>query len=92
MQQQQPVCNLIIILLFFIFQIKNLKEAETYVFRVRAQNKAGVGKVSEVTEPVPALTKPGEEKKRQTADDKYPVSSLFQAVTLFFYGFQAPRR
>lgn len=44
----------------FIFQIKNLKEAETYVFRVRAQNKAGVGKTSDVTEPVPALTKPGE--------------------------------
>lgn len=53
---QQLVCNLLI----SIFQIKNLKEAETYVFRVRAQNKAGVGKTSDVTEPVPALTKPGE--------------------------------
>lgn len=52
---QQLVCNLIIL----TFQIKNLKEAETYVFRVRAQNKAGVGKTSDVTEPVPALTKPG---------------------------------
>lgn len=44
---------------FFFLQIKDLKEGEKYVFRVRAQNKAGVGKVSDVTEPVPALTKPG---------------------------------
>lgn len=42
-----------------ILQIANLKEGEKYVFRVRAQNKAGVGKTSEVTDPVPALTKPG---------------------------------
>uniref|UniRef100_A0A8D0A2N1 Myomesin-1 n=1 Tax=Sander lucioperca TaxID=283035 RepID=A0A8D0A2N1_SANLU len=37
----------------------NLKEGERFVFRVRAQNKAGVGECSDVTEPVPALTKPG---------------------------------
>lgn len=46
--------------LFVVLQIQNLKEGEKYVFRVRAQNKAGVGKTSDVTEPVPALTKPGE--------------------------------
>ncbi|XP_028424960.1 M-protein, striated muscle isoform X3 [Perca flavescens] len=40
-------------------KIKNLKEGERFVFRVRAQNKAGVGECSDVTEPVPALTKPG---------------------------------
>uniref|UniRef100_G3NJS5 Myomesin 1 n=1 Tax=Gasterosteus aculeatus aculeatus TaxID=481459 RepID=G3NJS5_GASAC len=34
-------------------------EGESYVFRVRAQNYAGVGQVSAVTEPVVALTKPG---------------------------------
>lgn len=45
-----------------ILQIQNLKEGESYVFRVRAQNKAGVGKTSDVTEPVPALTKPGRRK------------------------------
>lgn len=52
---------------FFVcgkLQIKNLKEAESYVFRVRAQNNAGVGKTSDVTEPVKAVTKPGEEKRR----------------------------
>lgn len=36
-----------------------MKEGESYVFRVRAQNYAGVGQVSAVTEPVVALTKPG---------------------------------
>lgn len=48
--------------LTFMLQIKNLKETESYVFRVRAQNKAGVGKTSDVTEPVTAVTKPGERK------------------------------
>lgn len=42
-------------------KVKNLKEAETYVFRVRAQNKAGVGKTSEATEPVSAVTRPGKD-------------------------------
>lgn len=45
----------------FLPQIKNLKEAESYVFRVRAQNQAGVGKTSEATEPVSAVTKPGKD-------------------------------
>lgn len=52
---QQVACNHF----NFTLQIQNLKEAETYVFRVRAQNKAGVGKTSDVTEPVCAVTKPG---------------------------------
>lgn len=56
----------------FILQIKNLKEGETYVFRVRAQNKAGVGKTSEVTEPVPALTKPGRRNKDGDHDEHLP--------------------
>lgn len=40
-------------------QIKDLKEGVSYVFRVRAQNKAGVGKASQITEPVLAETRPG---------------------------------
>uniref|UniRef100_A0A3B4ANB1 Uncharacterized protein n=1 Tax=Periophthalmus magnuspinnatus TaxID=409849 RepID=A0A3B4ANB1_9GOBI len=41
------------------YRVKNLSEGQTYVFRVRAQNQAGVGKSSEVTEAVEAVTKPG---------------------------------
>lgn len=60
-------------------QIKNLKEAETYVFRVRAQNKAGVGKTSDVTEPVAAVTKPGE--KRRQAGWSEACKLIIQVVT-----------
>lgn len=62
----QLVCN---VHFLSILQIKNLKEAETYVFRVRAQNKAGVGNTSDVTEPVPALTKPGRRKSEDSDED-----------------------
>ncbi|XP_024910207.1 M-protein, striated muscle isoform X8 [Cynoglossus semilaevis] len=59
-------------------KIKNLTEGETYVFRVRAQNKAGVGKTSEVTEPVPALTKPGTKEIAVNVDDEGVVSLNFE--------------
>lgn len=72
----------------FIFQIKNLKEAETYVFRVRAQNKAGVGKTSDVTEPVPALTKPGEKNSHLLVNWEGIISSSNSSSS----GFQALRR
>lgn len=42
-----------------IFQIQNLNEGTKYVLRVRAANQAGVGKISDVTDPVLAQTKPG---------------------------------
>ena len=48
-------------------QINILKDGETYVFRVRAQNKAGVSKPSEPTEPVLAETKPGNGVNYRTA-------------------------
>lgn len=81
----QLACNLVV----FIFQINNLKEGETYVFRVRAQNKAGVGKTSDVTEPVPALTKPGRKKK---SGERLVMSKLIiPACNSTFSGFQAPR-
>nr|CBN82080.1 Myomesin-1 [Dicentrarchus labrax] len=59
-------------------KIKNLKETEMYVFRVRAQNKAGVGKTSDVTEPVPALTKPGTKEILVDVDDDGIISLNFE--------------
>ncbi|KAM3593780.1 uncharacterized protein V6R79_021385 [Siganus canaliculatus] len=60
------------------FKMKNLKEGETYVFRVRAQNQAGVGKTSDVTEPVPALTKPGSMEIVVDVDDDGLISLNFE--------------
>ncbi|XP_029698285.1 M-protein, striated muscle isoform X2 [Takifugu rubripes] len=63
-------------------KIKNLKEAETFVFRVRAQNKAGVGKSSEATEPVSAVTKPGTKDIGVDVDDDGVVSLNFECCDL----------
>ncbi|TNM96544.1 hypothetical protein fugu_016205 [Takifugu bimaculatus] len=63
-------------------KIKNLKEAETFVFRVRAQNKAGVGKSSEATEPVSAVTKPGTKDIVVDVDDDGVVSLNFECCDL----------
>nr|XP_046227623.1 M-protein, striated muscle isoform X3 [Scatophagus argus] len=63
-------------------KIKNLREAETYVFRVRAQNKAGVGKTSDVTEPVPALTKPGTKEIVVDVDDDGIISLNFECCDM----------
>ncbi|XP_060920158.1 M-protein, striated muscle isoform X3 [Labrus mixtus] len=59
-------------------KIKNLKEAEVYVFRVRAQNKAGVGNVSDVTEPVSAVTKPGTKEIVVDVNDDGIISLNFE--------------
>ncbi|KAM4543913.1 myomesin-1 isoform 2-T2 [Fundulus diaphanus] len=59
-------------------KVKNLKEGETYVLRVRAQNKAGVGKTSDVTEPVLALTKPGTKEIHVEVDDDGVISLNFE--------------
>ncbi|KAF0024930.1 hypothetical protein F2P81_021811 [Scophthalmus maximus] len=63
-------------------KIKNLKEGEAYVFRVRAQNKAGVGKTSDVTEPVPAVTKPGTKEIVVDVDDDGMISLNFECCDL----------
>ncbi|XP_074550134.1 myomesin-1 [Halichoeres trimaculatus] len=63
-------------------KIQNLKEAESYVFRVRAQNKAGVGKVSDVTEPVPAVTKPGSKEIVVDVDDDGVISLNFECCDM----------
>uniref|UniRef100_A0A8D3DHL4 Myomesin-1 n=1 Tax=Scophthalmus maximus TaxID=52904 RepID=A0A8D3DHL4_SCOMX len=62
--------------------LKNLKEGEAYVFRVRAQNKAGVGKTSDVTEPVPAVTKPGTKEIVVDVDDDGMISLNFECCDL----------
>ncbi|TKS87631.1 Myomesin-1 190 kDa connectin-associated protein 190 kDa titin-associated protein [Collichthys lucidus] len=64
------------------FKVKNLKEGETYVFRVRAQNKAGVGKTSDVTEPVPAETKPGTKEIVVDVNDDGIVSLNFECCNM----------
>ncbi|XP_057192569.1 myomesin-1 isoform X2 [Triplophysa rosa] len=63
-------------------KIKDLKEGESYVFRVRAQNKAGVGKASETTEPVKAVTKPGTSEIVVEVDDDGVISLNFQCSEL----------
>uniref|UniRef100_A0A3Q1FAH4 Myomesin 1b n=1 Tax=Acanthochromis polyacanthus TaxID=80966 RepID=A0A3Q1FAH4_9TELE len=59
-------------------KVNNLKEGEAYVFRVRAQNKAGVGNTSDVTEPVPAVTKPGTKEIVVDVDDDGIISLNFE--------------
>ncbi|KAG1928062.1 M-protein, striated muscle isoform X1 [Pimephales promelas] len=63
-------------------KIKDLKEGVSYVFRVRAQNKAGVGKASEPTEPVEAVTKPGTAEIVVTVDDDGVISLNFECSNL----------
>ncbi|XP_034561780.1 myomesin-1 [Notolabrus celidotus] len=63
-------------------KITSLKQAETYVFRVRAQNKAGVGNVSDVTEPVPAVTKPGSKEIVVDVDDDGVISLNFECCDM----------
>ncbi|XP_014884020.1 M-protein, striated muscle isoform X1 [Poecilia latipinna] len=63
-------------------KVKDLKEGQTYVLRVRAQNKAGVGKTSDVTEPVVALTKPGTKEIVVEVDDNGVISLNFECSNL----------
>uniref|UniRef100_A0A673LCD6 M-protein, striated muscle-like n=1 Tax=Sinocyclocheilus rhinocerous TaxID=307959 RepID=A0A673LCD6_9TELE len=60
----------------------DLKMGESYVFRVRAQNKAGVGKASDSTEPVEAVTKPGTAEIVVNVDDDGVISLNFECSNL----------
>uniref|UniRef100_A0A8B9HCG7 Myomesin 1b n=1 Tax=Astyanax mexicanus TaxID=7994 RepID=A0A8B9HCG7_ASTMX len=60
----------------------DLKDGVSYVFRVRAQNKAGVGKASEPTEPVLAETKPGTKELVVEVDDDGVISLNFECENL----------
>ncbi|XP_053714782.1 M-protein, striated muscle isoform X3 [Synchiropus splendidus] len=63
-------------------KIRDLKEGETYVFRVRAQNQAGVGRPSEVSEEVQAVTKPGTKEIAVEVDDDGVISLNFECSDL----------
>uniref|UniRef100_A0A8C9TGT8 Myomesin 1 n=1 Tax=Scleropages formosus TaxID=113540 RepID=A0A8C9TGT8_SCLFO len=63
-------------------KVCKLKEGVSYVFRVRAQNKAGVGKPSQVTEPVVAQTRPGTQEIVVNVDDEGVISMNFECTQM----------
>uniref|UniRef100_A0A8C5QCI8 Myomesin-1 n=1 Tax=Leptobrachium leishanense TaxID=445787 RepID=A0A8C5QCI8_9ANUR len=63
-------------------KIPNLKDGVRYVLRVRAVNQAGVGKISDVTDPVLAQTKPGTKEVVVEVDDHGVISLNFECDQL----------
>ncbi|XP_018123405.1 M-protein, striated muscle isoform X2 [Xenopus laevis] len=63
-------------------KIANLQEGVRYVLRVRAVNQAGVGKSSDLTDPVLAQTKPGTKEVEVVVDDDGIISLNFECDQL----------
>uniref|UniRef100_A0A8D3B276 Myomesin 1a (skelemin) n=1 Tax=Scophthalmus maximus TaxID=52904 RepID=A0A8D3B276_SCOMX len=59
-------------------KVTGLKAGTSYVFRVRAQNLAGVGKTSAVLGPVLAQTRPGTKEIYVDVDDDGVISMIFE--------------
>ncbi|XP_031759524.1 myomesin-1 isoform X1 [Xenopus tropicalis] len=63
-------------------KIVDLQEGARYVLRVRAVNQAGVGKSSDLTDPVLAQTKPGTKEVEVIVDDDGIISLNFECDQL----------
>ncbi|XP_040209960.1 myomesin-1 isoform X2 [Rana temporaria] len=63
-------------------KVQNLKDGTRYVLRVRAENQAGVGKTSDLTDPVLAQTKPGTKEVVVEVDDFGVISLNFECDQL----------
>ncbi|KAJ8279799.1 hypothetical protein COCON_G00068650 [Conger conger] len=63
-------------------KIRDLKEGVSYLFRVRAQNKAGVSKASQATEPILAETRPGTHEIVVAVDDDGVISMNFECSSM----------
>nr|DBA24388.1 TPA: hypothetical protein GDO54_012054 [Pyxicephalus adspersus] len=63
-------------------KVQNLNNGTRYVLRVRAENQAGVGKISDVTDAILAQTKPGTKEVVVEVDDNGVISLNFESDQL----------
>uniref|UniRef100_A0A8C4Q4G4 Myomesin 1 n=1 Tax=Eptatretus burgeri TaxID=7764 RepID=A0A8C4Q4G4_EPTBU len=63
-------------------KVTGLVEGRSYVFRVRAENRAGVGKASEMTDAVLAETRPGTKELVVDVDEDGHVYMIFEGDQL----------